>query len=76
MKTYLMIWHSAEGENPLEVMERLTRIGFKPVIGRYDLEYDHGRNVDVVEVMELSIKVHETLKGTGVLYKIETPDID
>lgn len=73
MKTYLLLWHSSEGENPLEVMERLTRLGFKPVKGRYDLEYDHGKDVELIDIITLGNMVHETLKGTKVLYKIETP---
>ena len=76
MKTYILIWFSAEGENPMLVVQRLTGLGFKPVIGYYDMEYDHGREVDFDEIMSLSIKVHETLKGSGVLYKLETASIE
>ncbi|OLS24709.1 MAG: hypothetical protein HeimC2_21900 [Candidatus Heimdallarchaeota archaeon LC_2] len=74
MKTYLLLWHSSEGENPLKVMQKLTSIGFKPIIGHYDLEYDHGREIDVADIMDLAIIVHETLRGSGVLYKLETPE--
>ena len=74
MKTYLIIWHNSEGANPYEVMQALTSIGFKPVKGHYDLAYDHGNNIDVSDIMELAIKVHETLKGMNVLYKLETPE--
>lgn len=72
MITYLILWHSSEGENPSEVLERLTGLGFKPITGYYDLEYDHGKSVGIDEIMDFSIKVHETLRGTGVLYKLET----
>lgn len=74
MKTYLMIWHSSEGENPLEVMQRMTRLGFKPVRGKYDLEFDHGKDVELMDIIQLGTMVHETLKGTQVLYKLETPE--
>lgn len=73
MKTYILIWHSSEGENPLQVMERLTRIGFKPVRGKYDLEFDHGTEVELIDIITLGNMVHETLNGTKVLYKLETP---
>lgn len=73
MKTYLILWHSSEGVEPSNVVQKLTSIGFKHIKGQYDLEYDHERNVDVEEIMELGRKVHQTLKGTGVLYKMETP---
>ncbi len=72
MKTYLILWHSSEGENPLFVMQKLTGLGFKPITGYYDLEYDHGKAVGIDDIMSLSIKIHETLKGSGVLYKLES----
>ncbi|MFX0184529.1 MAG: hypothetical protein ACFE95_15720 [Candidatus Hodarchaeota archaeon] len=76
MKTFLILWHSSEGKNPLFVMQRLTGLGFKPVLGHYDLEFDHGRPVEIDDVMNLSIKVHETLRGSGILYKLETPSLE
>ncbi|MHA2298766.1 MAG: hypothetical protein ACXAEU_25960 [Candidatus Hodarchaeales archaeon] len=72
----MVLWHSSEGENPLLVMQKLTGLGFKPIVGKYDLEYDHGRNIDIEDIMELSIRVHETLRGSGVLYKLETTDFE
>jgi len=72
MKTYLILYHHSEGENPLLVMQKLTDLGFKPITGAYDLEYDHGGTIDIDDIMHLSIKVHETLRGSGVFYKLET----
>ncbi len=72
MKTYLILFHHSEGENPLLVMQRLTGLGFKPITGAYDLEYDHKQPVDIDDIMHLSIKVHETLRGSGVFYKLES----
>ncbi len=72
MRTYLIIWHNSDGENPLTVLEKLTGMGFKPIKGYYDYEYDYERAVSIDDIMEFAIKVHETLRGTGVLYKLET----
>ncbi|MCY3412610.1 MAG: hypothetical protein INQ03_13310 [Candidatus Heimdallarchaeota archaeon] len=72
MKTYLLLWHSSEGDNPLVVKEKLTRMGFKPIMGHYDLVYDHKKTIDLVELMTLANQVHETLRGSNVLYKLET----
>ncbi len=72
MKTYLIIWHSSEGENPLVVMRKLADLGFQPITGYYDMEYDHGRRVSIDDIMDFSRKVHQTLKGTGVMYKLES----
>lgn len=72
MKTYLTIWFNSEGASPSEVAERLQAIGFKPVRGYYDHVYDWKRRAALEEILELSNKIHETLKGLKVLYKLET----
>ncbi|MDW8049197.1 MAG: hypothetical protein RMJ07_05930 [Nitrososphaerota archaeon] len=72
MKTYLTIWFNSEGASPSEVAERLQAIGFKPVRGYYDHVYDWKRRATLEEILELSNKIHETLKGLKVLYKLET----
>ena len=72
MKTYLTIWFSSEGKNPSRVAERLQGMGFKPIKGPYDHVYDWKRDVDIEDILVLCDSVHETLKGFGVLYKIET----
>ncbi len=72
MKTYLLLFHSSEGEYPHIVMEKLTRIGFNPIRGHYDLEYDHGSHIEIDDIMRLATTVHETLRGCKVFYKLET----
>ncbi|MHA2250619.1 MAG: hypothetical protein ACXAD7_09655 [Candidatus Kariarchaeaceae archaeon] len=72
MKTYLLLFHSSEGESPYIVMEKLTRIGFKPIQGHYDLEYDHGKHIEIDDIMSLASHVHETLRGCKVFYKLES----
>lgn len=72
MKTYLTIWFSSEGAGPIEVIERLRSLGFEPLRGYQDHVYDWKRKVELVDVLQLTDKIHETLKGLHVLYKIET----
>jgi hypothetical protein len=72
MKTYLTIWFNSEGAEPAIVMKRLRGMGFKPITGQYDHEYDWRRTVTLDEVLTLGNSVHETLKGLKVLYKLET----
>ena len=72
MKTYLTIWFSSEGAGPMEVVQRLGGMGFKPMKGQYDHVYDWKREVDLEEALRLGNAVHETLKGLKVLYKMET----
>jgi len=72
VKTYLTIWFDSEGASPFEVVERLRSLGFKPLRGYHDHVYDWGRKVELEDILQLANKVHETLKGLRVLYKIET----
>jgi hypothetical protein len=72
VKTYLTMWFSSEGASPVEVVERLRSLGFKPLRGYHDHVYDWKKNVDLDDILELTGKIHETLKGLKVLYKIET----
>ena len=72
MKTYLTIWFGSEGAGPIEVVERLRSLGFKPLRGYHDHIYDWNRKVELEDILQLANKIHETLKGLHVLYKIET----
>lgn len=72
VKTYLTIWFSSEGAGPVEVVDRLRSLGFKPLRGYHDHVYDWKKNVELGDILQLTDKVHETLKGLKVLYKIET----
>ncbi|MCD6523365.1 MAG: hypothetical protein J7K68_06540 [Candidatus Diapherotrites archaeon] len=72
MKTHLVIWFNSEGETVSEVTERLMSMGFRPVKGNYDFVYDWGKHANVEDALALGEKVQETLKGCGVLFKLET----
>lgn len=64
---------SSEGANPVEVVERLRSLGFKPLKGVHDHVYDWGaKKVDLDGILQIAVSVHETLKGMKVLYKLET----
>ncbi len=72
MKTYLTIWLYSEGSGPTVVVEKLQAMGFKPMRGHHDFEYDWGRTVKLGEIFQIGNAVHETLKGSKVMYKLET----
>jgi len=36
MKTYLTFWFYGEGASPTVVVEKLQKLGFKPIKGPYD----------------------------------------
>lgn len=72
MKTYLTMMFNSEGANPVEVVERLRGLGFKPVRGVPDHVYDWGRDVDIEDILQIATSVHETLKGSKVFYQLHT----
>ena len=72
VKTYLTMMYYSEGANPIEVVERLRSLGFKPVKGVHDHVYDWKRNVELDDILQIATSVHETLKGLKVFYKLET----
>ena len=72
MKTYLTLWFNSEGAEPTVVVQKLQSMGYKPMKGHYDHVYDWKRDATLEEVLQLFNNVHQTLKGSKVLYKIET----
>ena len=72
LRTYLTVWFSSEGEPPVKVVERILAMGFKPIKGHYDHVYDWRKEPSLEEVLELANKLHETLRGMRVIYKLET----
>jgi hypothetical protein len=63
---------NTEGGRPSDIVERLQMIGFRPTTGNYDFVYEWDRNATVEDTIYFADKLHETLKGLGVLFKLET----
>jgi hypothetical protein len=73
MKTYVNVIFNSEGANPVEVVERLRSLGFKPLRGVHDHVYDWGnKKAELEDILRIASSVHETLRGLKVLYKLET----
>ena len=72
MITYLTVTFGAEGAKPSEVVERLAMLGFKPAQGNYDFIYEWDKEATVKDAVWFADKVHATLHGTGVFFKVET----
>ena len=75
MRTYLTVMFSTEGSHPSEVVDRLQMIGFKPCTGNYDFVYEWDNNATLEDTIYFADKVHEVLKGMGVLFSTETDDM-
>ena len=67
MKVFIKLFFSTDGPNPLTILAKVKDLGFKPVFGNYDLV----REVkDIDEYLELVKKLHESLRGTKVIYNL------
>ena len=70
MHTYVDLYFTPESASPLVLSERLRTIaGLSFIIGAHDLVFDWEHEH---EFQERLAKIHEALKGSGVLYRVET----
>lgn len=72
MMTYLSLWLSSEGAEPMELRERLGKIEFKAVQGNYDFSYAWPEQPSVEDLLRLGNAVQRSLKGTKTLFKMES----
>ena len=72
MKTYLTLWFNSEGAEPSEVIEKLTKLGFKAVAGNYDMEYAWDAKPTTDEVLNLGDLAQKRHAGTRTLFSMET----
>jgi hypothetical protein len=72
MITYLTVTFNSEGAKPSEVADRVNTLGFKPMTGVYDFKYEWDKKATVKDALWFADKVHATLKGYNVLFKVET----
>ncbi len=63
---------NTEGGRPSDIVERLQMIGFKPTTGNYDFVYEWDKNATIEDTIYFADKIHGTLKGLGVMFKLET----
>lgn len=71
-KTYLKVWFSSDGRNPSEITSMLVGMGFKPTTGGYDYVYIWRKKPSIEDLVVFAEQVQQTLKGTGVYFKLET----
>ncbi len=72
MKTYLVVWFSSNGSKPSEVTKHLLGMGFRPIEGAYDFEYQWDHEADIDEILNFGDKILLELKGSDVMFKLET----
>jgi hypothetical protein len=74
MRTFLLLQLDSEGAPFSEIADLLEDAGFRPHDGGYDFVYDWAHPPNVRESLDLADRVHATLKGTGVYFRIESAD--
>ncbi|MEM0160897.1 MAG: hypothetical protein QW258_01700 [Thermoplasmata archaeon] len=69
MKLYVKIYFSPDGVSPLEIIQILKESGFMSVFGQFDFvkEFDSEQ-----EYNDTVTKLYLSLKGTGVIFRINT----
>jgi len=70
MHSYVDLFFTPESESPIVISERLRRVaGLSFIIGPHDLTFEWRTEAEFQERLS---KIHTALRGTGVLYRVET----
>ncbi len=72
MKTYITVFFSTEGAKPSKVFDALNNLGFEPTTGNFDGVYRWDKQATLDDAIGLADMVVATLKGMGVMVKLET----
>jgi len=74
MHSYVDLYFTPESLSPLEISERVRNVaGLSFIMGAHDLVFEWANET---EFRERLAKIHEALKGTGILYRVETVSDD
>jgi len=70
MHSYIDLYFTPESVSPIEIADRVKRVaGLSFIIGPHDLVFEWRTDAEFHERLS---GVHAALKGTGVLYRVET----
>jgi len=72
MKTYVEIFHSADGEKVSVIFNKMREIGFEPALGEHEFVYNWKKNTMLPEVINFLDSVVVRLRGTGAILKFTT----
>ena len=73
-KTYLIMYFGSNGIKITDIVKKVEALGFKAALGPADFEYSWKTAPRKEEVFELGDKITEVLKGTGVMFNLDTHD--
>jgi hypothetical protein len=72
LETYIDVFLNVDGEKASIIFNKLSEMGLKYHIGKYDFIFDWKRIVSIKEELTFIDKIQEKLKGTGVILKFTT----
>jgi hypothetical protein len=72
MKTYVEIFHSADGEKVSVIFDKMKDIGFEPALGEHEFVYNWKKKTMLPEVINFLDSVVMKLRGTGAILKFTT----
>jgi len=72
MKTYISVFFGTEGAKPSKVLDALNNLGFEPTTGSFDGVFSWDKQATLEDAIGLADKVVATLKGMGIMVKLET----
>ncbi|HLN52047.1 MAG: hypothetical protein ACLQD9_08560 [Thermoplasmata archaeon] len=72
MRTYVRMSFHSEGASPSKVLDAMRALGFEESMGLHDFVYKWKERTTIEDVIQLTTKMHERLKGLDVSYEITT----
>ena len=70
MRSYVDLYFTPESVSPIEISDRLRRVaGLSFIMGPHDLAFEWANEGEFKARLS---RIHEALRGTGVLYRVET----
>ena len=75
-KTYLVIYFKAGNEKVSDVIKKVESTGFGCKVGPVDFVYEWDKKPSKEEILELADKLAESLKDTGVMFNIDTHQVN
>ncbi|HYB63263.1 MAG TPA: hypothetical protein VEE86_02430 [Thermoplasmata archaeon] len=70
MHSYVDLYFTPESVSPLEISDRLRSVaGLSFILGPHDLVFEWSHET---EFRERLTRIHDALRGTGILYRVET----
>lgn len=69
MKLYIELYFSSEGLSPQKIVKKMKDMGFKPVVGQYDLAKEYDSPEEYGKIVK---QLQSELQGTKVRYRLIT----